>query len=165
MEILSILLRLDEGYDENILEYKGIVGNIWFNGQLLANDRAHPWMHRLGLVGELLKIYTEQGSPKVDWNTQWSEGINKPITWFQARCDLDHLVREDTNANSVLLDAQGLKRSHAFINEDDIGLYWLIQGIGHDTTHCCCQQAQINLLEPTQCYYHISSDWLKAKIM
>ncbi len=74
-------------------------------------------MEQKGLVGEDFQIYTEQGSSKVDWN----KGINKPITWFQARFDLDHLVKEDTNVNPVLLDAQGLNRGHAFINGNDIG--------------------------------------------
>ncbi len=81
--------------------------------------------------------------------------MDKAITWFQTRFDLDHLIKEDTNANPVLLDAQGLNRGHAFINGNDLGLYWLIQGI--------CQDAQINCLKPTQRYYHIPSDWLMPK--
>ncbi len=52
-----------------------------------------------GLIGECLQIYTEQGSSKVQWDSQWTKGINQPITWFQARFDLDHLVKEDTNGN------------------------------------------------------------------
>jgi beta-galactosidase len=162
-EILSISLGLDVGYGENSFEYKGIVGNVWLGGQLLANDDSNPWQHQKGLVGEALQIYTEQGSSKVNWNTQWTQGINKPITWFQARFDLDHLVREDTNANPVLLDAQGLNRGHAFINGNDLGLYWLIQGMCRENVPCCCQQAQINCLKPTQRYYHIPSDWLMSK--
>ncbi len=71
--------------------------------------------------------------------------MDKAITWFQTRFDLDHLIREDTNANPILLDAQGL----------DLGLYSLIQGI--------CQNAHINCLKPTQRYNHIPSDWLMPK--
>ncbi len=163
MEILSISLGLDNGVSENNLEYKGIIGNVRLDEQLLINDETNPWEHQKGLVGEYFQIYTEQGSSKVDWNTQWTKGINKPITWFQARFDLDHLVREDINANPVLLDAQGLNRGHAFINGNDLGLYWLIEGICRDAVPCCCQQAQINCLEPTQRYYHIPSDWLMPK--
>jgi hypothetical protein len=74
----------------------------------------------------------------------------------------DHLVREDTNANPILLDALDLNRGHAFVNGNDLGLYWLIQGICQPKT-CCCQQAQINCLQPTQRYYHIPSDWLMPK--
>ncbi len=89
--------------------------------------------------------------------------MDKAITWFQTRFDLDHLIRDDTNANPVLLDAQGLNRGHAFINANDLGLYWLIQGICQDAIPCCCQDAQINCLKPTQRYYHILSDWLMPK--
>ncbi|CAF3494799.1 unnamed protein product [Adineta steineri] len=160
LEILSISLGLNNGVSENNFEHKGIVGNVWINDQLLANDEANLWEHQKGLVGEFLQIYTEQGSSRVEWNPQWTKGINKQITWFQARFNLDHLVREDLNANPVLLDARGLNRGHAFINGNDLGLYWLIQGICQDKAPCCCQQAQINCLEPTQRYYHIPSDWL-----
>ncbi|CAF0798310.1 unnamed protein product [Adineta ricciae] len=162
-EILSVSLGLDNGVWENNFEYKGIVGNVWLGGQSLINDTNNPWEHQKGLVGEYFQIYTEQGSSKVDWSTQWTKGIDKPITWFQARFDLDHIVREDTNANPVLLDAQGLNRGHAFINGNDLGLYWLIQGVCQDKTPCCCQHAQINCMQPTQRYYHIPSDWLMPK--
>jgi hypothetical protein len=30
-------------------------------------------------------------------------------------------------------------------------------------TPCCCQDAQMNCLEPTQRYYHIPSDCLMSK--
>jgi hypothetical protein len=163
-EILSISLGLNSGVPAYHLEYKGIVGNVWLDGQLLVDNETSTnfWQHQKGLAGEDLQIYTEEGSSKVDWNNDWTKGINKPITWFQARFDLDHLVREDTNANPVLLDAQGLNRGHAFINGNDIGLYWLIQAVCLEKPGWC-SQAQINCLEPTQRYYHIPSDWLMPK--
>jgi hypothetical protein len=162
-EILSVTLGIDNGIWAGGFEHKGIVGNVWIEDQLIVNDTTNPWEHQKGLVGEYFQIYTEEGSSKVDWDSQWTKGIDKPITWFQARFDLDHLVKEDINANPILLDAQGLNRGHAFINGNDLGLYWLIQGFCHDQTPCCCQQAQINCMEPTQRYYHIPSDWLMPK--
>ena len=56
-----------------------------------------------------------------------------------------------------------MNRGHAFINGNDIGLYWLIQGVCTKDPPCCCQQAQINCLQPTQRYYHIPADWLMPK--
>jgi len=85
------------------------------------------------------------------------------MTWFQAQFDLDHLAKEDMSANPVLFDAQGLNRGHACVSGNDIGFYWLIQGICRATIPCCCQQEQINCDEPTQCYYHIPSGWLMTK--
>ena len=164
-EILSISLGLNTAVRAHRFEQKGIVGNVWLDGELLVNNQTniHLWKHQKGLVGEYLQIYTEEGSSKVDWNPEWTESINKPITWFQARFDLDHLAREDTNANPILLNAQGLLRGHAFINGNDLGLYWLIQGICQDAALGGCQQSQINCLQPIQRYYHIPSDWLKSK--
>jgi hypothetical protein len=165
LEILSISLGLDNNVGPSIYENKGIVGNVTLDGQLLLDNQTETnfWEHQKGLIGEYLQIYTEQGSSKVNWDPQWTKGINQPITWFQAKFDLDHLVKEDTNANPVLLDAQGLNRGHAFINGNDIGLYWLIQGVCSDNPPCCCQQSQVNCLKPTQRYYHIPSDWLMPK--
>ncbi len=159
-EILSISLGLDNGVWSGGFEYKGIVGNVWIKDQFIVNDTTNPWEHQKCLVGEYFQIYTQEGSSKVNWDNQWTKGIDKPITQIQATFDLDHLVKEDLNANPILLDAQDLSRGHAFINGNDLGLYWLIQGFRHDATPCCCQQAQINCFEPTQRYYHILSDWL-----
>ena len=164
-EILSISLGIDNDIGPHAYDNKGIVGNVWIDNQLLFDNQTESnfWRHQKGLIGEYLQIYTEQGSSKVPWDSQWTKGINKPITWFQAHFDLDHLVKQDTNTNPVLLDAQGLTRGHAFINGNDIGLYWLIQGFCEDTPPCCCQQSQVNCMEPSQRYYHIPSDWLMPK--
>jgi hypothetical protein len=164
-EILSVSFGLFSGAYANTFDRKGIVGNVWLDDQLLIDNQTETnfWQHQKGLIGEYLQIYTEQGSSNVQWDSQWTKGINQPITWFQARFDLDHLIKEDTIANPVLLDAQGLNRGHAFINGNDLGPYWLIQGICDSKQPCCCQHAQINCLKPTQRYYHIPSDWLMPK--
>lgn len=162
--ILSISLGLNAGVPAYNLDYKGIVGNVWLDGQELIDNQTTTnfWQHQKGLVGEEFEIYTEQGSTKVDWNNDWTKSIDKPITWFQSRFDLDQLARQDTNANPILFDAQGLNRGHAFINGYDIGLYWLIQSICQDKPGWC-SQSQTKCLQPTQRYYHIPSDWLMSK--
>ena len=164
LEILSISLGLNSGVPAYNLEYKGIVGKIWLDGQLLIDNQTSTnfWQHQKGLVGEELEIYTEEGSSKVNWSNDSSKDIGKPITWFQTRFDLDHLVREDINANPVLFDAQGLNRGHVFINGNNIGLYWLLQGICNGRPVWCTQR-ETNCSEPTQRYYHIPPDWLMSK--
>ena len=102
-EILSISFGLFSGVDENIFEQKGIDGNIWLDDELLMNDTSNLWEHQKGLIGEYYQIYTEQGSANVHWDKQWTKGVNQPVTWFQAKFDLDHLIREDIVANPVLL--------------------------------------------------------------
>ena len=162
LEILSISLGLTNGVNSSTFEQKGIVGQVLIDGQSLLNDTNHPWEHQKGLVGEYYQIYTEQGSSKVNWDTQWTKGIGKAVTWFQSTFDLDHVVKQDFNVNPILLDAQGLNRGHAFINGHDIGLYWLIEGICQPYIKYC-QQAQIDCSKPNQRYYHIPSDWLLPK--
>ncbi len=163
-EILSVSLGIDNtdiGPDH--FDYKGIVGNVSLDGQSLIGDEANFWEHQKGLVGEVRQIYTEQGSETVEWNPTWATAINKSVTWFQTHFNLDHLAREDLNANPILLDALGLNRGHAFINGNDLGLYWLINGSCQGSPPCCCQPSQINCGQPSQCYYHIPSDWLMTK--
>jgi hypothetical protein len=63
------------------------------------------------------------------------------------------------------LDSWGtslVSRGHVYINGNDLGLYWLIQGVCEEKT-CYCHQVQFNCLEPIQRYYHIPSDWLMLK--
>jgi len=158
-EILSISLGLCNHEGPGIYEYKGIVGNVWFDDDLLIDH----WQHQIGLIGEYLQIYTKENASKVHWNPQWTQGINQTITWFQTKFDLDQLINNDTNTNPILLDAQGLNRGHAFINGNDLGLYWLIQGQCPSTPACCCRQTQTDCSKPTQRYYHIPSDWLMSK--
>jgi hypothetical protein len=161
-EILSVSLGIDNSIYIGDFDYKGIVGNVSLDDQSLCDDEKNLWQHQKGLVGEFYQIYTEQGSSKVNWDPTWTKSINKPVTWFQTTFDLDHLIREDTNANPVLLDTDGLSRGHAYVNGNDLGLYWLIQGICY-TKSPLCQQVQINCLKPMQRYYHIPSDWLMPK--
>jgi len=59
-EILSISLGIDNGVGAGYFEYKGIVGNVWIEDQLIVNDTTNPWEHQVGLVGEYFQIYTEQ---------------------------------------------------------------------------------------------------------
>ena len=163
-EILSISLGIDNyNIGPGHFEYKGIVGDVSLDGQSLIGNETNRWEHQKGLVGEVYQVYTEQGSKAVEWSSNWTMAINKSVTWFQTHFDLDHLAREDLNANPILLDVLGLNRGHAFINGNDLGLYWLIEGSCHDPPPCCCIQAQTNCWQPTQRYYHIPSDWLTTK--
>ena len=163
-EILSVSLGIDNyNIGPNSFEYKGIVGNVSLNGQILVGGEGSIWEHQKGLVGEYLQVYTEQGSKQVKWDSQWQPVENRSLVWFQTRFNLDNLARKDLNANPILLDAQGLNRGRAFINGYDLGLYWLIQGDCHSPGPSFCTQDLINCGEPSQRYYHIPGDWLKQE--
>ncbi|CAF0876016.1 unnamed protein product [Adineta steineri] len=51
----------------------------------------------------------------------------------------------------------------AFVNGNDIGLYWLIEGSCQSSVPCCCLQGEIRCGQPSQRYYHIPADWLMPK--
>ena len=161
-EILSVSLGMENYLMGGQLDFKGIVGYVILDDQSLCNDTDNLWQHQKGLMGEYDQIFTEQGSSKVPWDPTWTKGINKAVTWFQTKFDLDHLARQDINANPVLFDADGLSRGHVYVNGNDLGLYWLIQGVCYDRPPGCAI-IQINCLKPSQRYYHIPSDWLMTK--
>lgn len=163
-EVLSVSLGIDNyNIGPGHFDHKGIIGNISIDGQSLFGNDTSLWEHQKGLFGEAMQIYTEQGSTSVEWNPQWTVAINKSVVWFQTRFDLDHLTRQDLNANPVLVDALGLNRGHIFVNGNDLGLYWLIEGDCQLEGLCCCLQSQTHCGQPSQRYYHIPSDWLMPK--
>jgi hypothetical protein len=163
-EILSVSLGINNyPIGPGIFEYKGIVGNISIDGQSLISNDTNVWEHQKGLVGEAGQIYNEQGSKTVEWNPQWMRAINKSVTWFQTRFDLDHLARQDLNANPVLVNALGLNRGHVFVNGNDLGLYWLIQTRCEDSELYHSSQGENGCERPSQQYYHIPPDWLMPK--
>ena len=152
-DILSVCLGNDNfniGYSN--FEYKGIVGKVVIDGQVLTNG---DWKHQKGLYGENSQIFTEQGSKTVEWNPQWTSAINKSTTWFQTHFDLDKLARQDLNANPVLINALGLNRGHVYVNGYDLGMYWLILSD--------CKQDENGCGPPSQQYYHMPPDWLMPK--
>jgi hypothetical protein len=163
-EILSVSLGIDNyNIGPGHFEYKGIVGNISIDGQSLIGNDTFLWEHQKGLVGEAGQIYTEEGSKTVEWNPQWTMAINKSVTWFQTRFDLDHLARQDLNANPVLFNGIGLNRGHVFVNGNDLGLYWLIQTYFEVSKLYCGLQGVTVCGQPHQQYYHIPPDWLMPK--
>lgn len=161
-EILSVSLGIDNRIYIGDFDYKGIVDDVTLDDQSLLDDQNNLWEHQKGLTGEYDQIYTQQGSSKVSWDPSWTKNINRAVTWFQTTSDLDHLAHEDTNANPILLDANGLSRGRGYVNGNDLGLYWTIQGVCYPKSSLC-QQVQVSCLQPMQRYYHIPSDWLMPK--
>jgi len=98
---------------------------------------------RPALLGELLQVFTPEGSPKVPWTSNWKAATGLPVTWYQARFPKPTMGHGEV----LLFDATGMGRGHLFLNGRDLGRYWLIlmnDGSGR----------------PTQHLYHIPLDWL-----
>ena len=130
LTVLSVSLGLDNGvypgidyytllYDPGFVEKKGIVGNVYI-GEMEITDNI--WLHRPKLTGEIKQVYTKEGSLMITWDSDISQYIQIPLTWFKAT----FTVAPYTAEYSLLLKLTGFSRGHYYINGVDLGCYWLI---------------------------------------
>ena len=136
--ILSVSLGLNNGIQPGFVEQKGIVGNVTFNGADITN---HKWLHRPKLTGEILQVFTDDGSKQVKWDSDYIKYANTTLTWFKTT----FTVEQYSTDYSLLLHLVGFGRGHFYVNGVDLGRYWLIMVDG----------------QPVQEYYFIPPDVVK----
>ncbi|XP_065908051.1 uncharacterized protein [Dysidea avara] len=120
LTILSISLGLHNGISPGFIEQKGIVGKVSINE---VNITTSKWLHRPGLSGERMKVFTKDGSSKVDWDSDLSKYVNTSLTWYKT----SFTVKQYSTDYSLLLNLQGFGRGHYYVNGVDLGRYWLIK--------------------------------------
>ncbi|XP_017702106.2 beta-galactosidase 11-like [Phoenix dactylifera] len=100
----------------------------------------NKWGHEVGMKGEKLGIYTEEGSKKVKW-TEAKSG--QPVTWYKRYFDMPR------GNDPVALDMTGMGKGLAWVNGNCIGRYWVsyLSPLG----------------KPSQSVYHVPRGWLKPK--
>ena len=119
LTILSVSLGLNNGIQPGFVEQKGIVGNVSLNGADITHKK---WLHRPKLTGEILKVYTDNGSKQVNWDSDYTKYINTSLTWFKTT----FTVEQYSEDYSLLLHLVGFGRGHFYVNGVDLGRYWLI---------------------------------------
>ncbi|KAG6388654.1 hypothetical protein SASPL_150086 [Salvia splendens] len=97
------------------------------------------WGYQVGLVGEKLQLYTEEGSSKAEWSK--FNRYSQQLKWYKARFD----APEGTDPVALNLGTMG--KGAAWINGESIGRYWI-------SFH------QPNGL-PSQIWYNIPRSFLK----
>jgi len=119
----NLLLLSDSfGYMSNINNgtlprKKGIFGNVTLNSVDITTS---VWNMRPNLVGQVLDVYTPEGSDRVTWSSDLGQA--GPVTWYSTTFNLPAIPQDTV----LLLNASGLGRGHVFINGFDIGRYWLL---------------------------------------
>ncbi|XP_058090936.1 beta-galactosidase 13-like [Magnolia sinica] len=101
---------------------------------------SNEWGHKVGMEGEIMGIYTEEGSKKVEWSSA-KDGSNRPLTWYKRYFDCP------TGADPVALDLSSMSKGQAWVNGEGIGRYWVsfLSPLG----------------SPSQTMYHIPRSFLK----
>ena len=135
LTVLSVSLGLYNVFGPGFVEQKGIVGKVSINGVNITNQK---WVHRPKLTGEMLQVYTDDGSKQVNWDSDYTKYTNTSLTWFKTT----FTVEQYSEDYSLLLHLVGFGRGHFYVNGVDLGRYWLIMVDG----------------QPVQEYYFIPPD-------
>ncbi|XP_074312942.1 beta-galactosidase 13-like [Silene latifolia] len=99
------------------------------------------WHHKVGLEGEKLKYFTEEGANKAKWTSAKASG--KPLTWYKTYFD------EPEGQDPVAIRVANMTKGMIWINGESIGRYW--------STFLTLRQT------PSQSEYHIPRSYLKPK--
>ena len=120
LTILSVSLGLSNVVQPHFVEHKGIIGKVSINGVDITNQ---VWLHRPKLTGEILQVYTDDGSKKVKWDSDYAKYNNISLTWFKTTFTVERYSAD----YSLLLCLVGFGRGHFYVNGVDLGRYWLIR--------------------------------------
>ncbi|KAM7514821.1 hypothetical protein LguiA_004404 [Lonicera macranthoides] len=84
--------------------------------QQIEDFTNYTWGYQVGLWGEKLQIYTDEGSGNVQWNSFES---SQPLSWYKT-------VFDAPEGNEPLaLNLSPMGKGEAWINGQSIGRYWI----------------------------------------
>ena len=95
------------------------MGKVSINEHGITNQK---WLHRPKLTGEILQVFTDDGSKQVKWDSDYIKYANTTLTWFKSTFTVEQYSMD----YSLLLHLVGFGRGHFYVNGIDLGRYWLI---------------------------------------
>ncbi|XP_051144918.1 beta-galactosidase 13-like isoform X2 [Andrographis paniculata] len=104
----------------------------------------NTWTQQVGMKGERLQVFTEQGSKKVEWLPLMNNSTTatpRPVTWYKTYFD----APEGNDPVAIRMSSMG--KGMVWVNGNSIGRYWV--------SYLSALQA------PTQQIYHIPRAYLK----
>ncbi len=94
-------------------EKKGIVGNVSLNA---IDITLREWIHRPFLTGEILQVFTAEGTNSVTWTPVVGTGVATPLTWYKTT-----FARPQQQGGVIKLNVNGASRGHFYLNGVDMG--------------------------------------------
>ncbi|KAI3464538.1 hypothetical protein Pfo_021201 [Paulownia fortunei] len=107
--------------------------------QDVKNLTNYSWGYQVGLLGERLQLYTEEGSSHAQWSNFNSS--SQPLKWYKSKFDAPE------GSDPVALNLGSMGKGEAWINGQSIGRYWI-------SFHTPAGS-------PSQIWYHIPRSFLK----
>ncbi|KAG8633151.1 hypothetical protein MANES_18G079900v8 [Manihot esculenta] len=78
----------------------------------------YEWGYQVGLLGEKLQIYTDNGTNSVQWN-QFGSSTHQPLTWYKTLFDAP------AGNDPVALNLGSMGKGEIWVNDQSIGRYWV----------------------------------------
>ncbi|XP_042491413.1 beta-galactosidase 6 isoform X2 [Macadamia integrifolia] len=113
-----------------------IHGNNEADSQDFTNS---SWGYTVGLLGEQLQIYNDEGSDKVQWTNIGNS--TQPLMWYKTTFDAP------SGNNPLVLNLGSMGKGEAWINGQSIGRYWASFRVPNG--------------DPSQIMYHVPLSFLK----
>lgn len=120
LTLLSVSLGVNTHTDPGEFDLKGIWRDVFLEEK---NITANKWLHRPKLDGEIMNVYTVNGSKNVTWNSSYTAFTGKPVMWYQYTFTSPTVEP----VYSLLLDLRGMQRGYCYLNGVNLGRYWLTQ--------------------------------------
>ncbi|KAF8092636.1 hypothetical protein N665_0407s0016 [Sinapis alba] len=111
---------------------------IW-NGKQSLYFHKYAWGYQVGLHGENVHVYTDDGAATVQWK-QYTDSNSQPLTWYKASFDTPK------GTDPVALNLGSMGKGEAWVNGQSIGRYW----VSFHTTKGI----------PSQIWYHVPRSFL-----
>jgi len=143
---------------------RGLLGAItWGNTDVTNNT----WLHNVGLKGESLQLWTDQGVNRVTWANYT---ISSPFQWYTFNLATPNPTPTPTGGTDPpvwALDMHGMGKGLVWVNGYMLGRFWSVIATGNcnSCTYIGGYSPYGNCAtgcgEPSQRYYHVPKAWLK----
>ncbi|CAN1176099.1 Beta-galactosidase 16 [Linum perenne] len=100
----------------------------------------YSWGYQIGLLGERLQIYRDDGQNRVQWNG-FGSSVHRSLTWYKTHFDAP------AGSDPVAMDLSSMGKGEAWVNGQSIGRYWMSYRTPKG--------------QPSQTWYHIPRSFLK----
>ncbi|KAJ7514717.1 hypothetical protein O6H91_23G056400 [Diphasiastrum complanatum] len=163
--LLSMTVGLQDGGYRFDMESAGLSGSIKLTG-LRSGDRelsTQQWRYQVGLKGESLKIYTQQGANFVQWKSALPPPWTGYLSWYKAS------FATPSGSDPVAIYFGSMGKGQAWVNGNSLGRFWSSFLITEtDCSQTCDYRGtftQSKCLtdcgQQSQQWYHIPREWLQ----
>ncbi|KAL7155850.1 hypothetical protein ABFS83_03G103500 [Erythranthe nasuta] len=142
ISLLSVMVGLPDSGAHMERRASGVQSVSIQENQVFKNLTISSWGYQVGLFGEKLQLYTEEGTNKAIW-CNLNSSSSQPLTWYKSKFDAPG------GNDPLTLNLGSMGKGEAWVNGQSIGRYWISF---HNPDG-----------SPSQIWYHVPRSFLKPK--